>query len=129
MDMQAAPPIRKTNHQQPSLAIISPVTPPQRCQVFVQNSADGVCTNNGLTKSGRIKTTRNGCHVCMINLCPGRCFIKFHEVARRQDTTSDTATSETATSETTTPVPQKKQEEKRGRRRSGGRRRSRGRRR
>ena len=36
--------ICKTSHQQPSLAIISPVTPPQRCQAFIQNSADGVYT-------------------------------------------------------------------------------------
>ena len=65
--------------------------------------------HRGVTKAGRTKTTKSGCHVCMVNLCPGPCFIKFHEASRRRET------SDSSTPETTTPAPrqpQKKQEQK-----------------
>ena len=44
-----------------------------------------------LTKSGHPKSTRRGCNVCGVNLCPGRCFIEFHSIKEREaDSTTST---------------------------------------
>ena len=50
----------------------------------------------------------------MINLCPGWCFIKFHEAVLKETWHNQRHRniSDTATSETTTPVPHKPQKKK-----------------
>ncbi|XP_071803642.1 uncharacterized protein [Asterias amurensis] len=47
--------------------------------------------HNGVTASGRTQVTKYGCKVCMVNLCPGACFTKFHEDAQKQIDTTPTA--------------------------------------
>ena len=45
---------------------------------------------NNVTKSGKPKTTRRGCPVCGVNLCPGQCFIKYHHASEDTATTTTT---------------------------------------
>ena len=61
---------------------------PKRCQWCLHN--------DGVTKSGWTKTTQSGCAACMVNLCPGPCFIKFHQAAARHDPFPATTTDESS---------------------------------
>ena len=51
------------------------------------------CRNrNIVTKSGKPKTTRRGCPVCGVNLCPGACFLQFHRATVPEDDSTTTTT-------------------------------------
>ena len=73
---------------------------PKRCRWCVNN--------NGVTPSGRIRTTKYGCRVCMVNLCPGACLIRFHENAWRPSTATDMSTSDGSSPEHPTKKKKKK---------------------
>lgn len=51
-------------------------------------------SKNILTKSGLPKSTRRGCRVCGINLCPGKCFLEFHASVNAPEADSTTSTTE-----------------------------------
>ena len=44
--------------------------------------------HRGVTPKGRTKTTRSGCPVCGVHLCPGRCFALFHAAFEQLTSTS-----------------------------------------
>ncbi|XP_038059888.1 uncharacterized protein LOC119730893 [Patiria miniata] len=48
--------------------------------------------HNILTKAGLPKSSQRGCPVCGVNLCPGRCFLKYH---RASDIENDSTTTTT----------------------------------
>ena len=48
--------------------------------------------HNGVTKSGRTKTTRRGCQACGVYLCAGQCFIKYHSLESSEEAGHTTST-------------------------------------
>jgi hypothetical protein len=50
--------------------------------------------HNGVTKSGRTKTTRRGCQACGVYLCAGQCFINYHSLVSSEEAGHTTSTTE-----------------------------------